>query len=48
MPSVLHMEGGRKHVPPSTSQESLLSFWVLYCCSALFLSGVEALLQGFD
>lgn len=47
MPFVLHVEGEGKHVPPSTSQESLLS-WVLYCCSALFLSGVEAIAQQID
>lgn len=48
MPFVLDVESERKHVPPLTSQESSLSFWVLYCCSALFLSGAEALAQGFD
>lgn len=33
--SVSYVEGERKHVPHSTSQESSLSL----CCSALLLSG---------
>lgn len=39
MPFVLHVESERKDVPPSTFQESPLSFWALYYCPACSLQG---------
>lgn len=46
--AVLHLEGERKHRPPSPSQESPLPSWVLCCCSAFLLSGAEAGARGSD